>query len=300
MRYLVVLLATVMMGFFIGCSKSSPSIKGGNSGDSTNSGNTGTGGNTGGKSTGSLPFANYEYQGFMTELTREWQKPILIHFNADSTVVDYCTFMLNGNTFTQDSITGKITQIAIASGGGPSLTIYFKEIADTQVYNFSADYSGLSGGSNGLAANQFTFQGLTKDTHVATTLGNSYWTSDTSTENNTTLGSPWYPDINGVQFVSNGTSDYDRNGLPATVGLIPSDTLVFFKYFQYGNRVYFYGYNETIPAGIPYWGIISDDGNTINADTRDFTSARVPNYLQNFDYYGEPGNPPVMHKKLLP
>jgi len=297
MRYLIVLLAMVMMGFVVGCSKSNPSSKKGSSGDSTSGGNSSSGGN----STSSLPFSNYEYQGFMTELSREWEKPILVHFNADSTVIDYCYFMLRvGNdAFTDnDSLIGKILTIGTGSGGGTSVTVYFKAIADTQVYNFSPDFSGLSGGSNGLASNQFTFEGLTKDTKVAAALGTSYWTSDTSMENNSTNGLPWYPDINGVQFSTNGTSSYFRNGAGEEIGVIPNDTLVYFKYFQYGNRVYFYGYNETITTGIPYWGIISDDGNTINADTYNFTQSRVPLYTQNFDYYGEPGNPPVMHRKI--
>lgn len=284
MRYPVIFLALVMVGVVIGCSKSKPATRG-------------SGGTSGTSS--SLTFSGYEYQGFMTELSREWQKPVLVHFNADSTVIDYCFFQLSLSTgpYTQDSLIGKIVQIGTGSGGGPSVTVYFKDIADTQVYNFSPDLSGLTGGSNGLAANQFYFSGLTRITNTAATLGTSFWTCDSSMELNSTQGSPWYPDINGTQFNSNSFCTYFRNGGVAQIGVVPNQTDVTFKYFQYGSRVYFYGYNENIATGIPYFGIISNDGNSINADTRNFTQGRVPNYNQTFDYYGEAGNPPVMHRK---
>jgi hypothetical protein len=282
----------VMVGFVIGCSKSNSSKKG--------SGGT-AGGDTSATS-GSLAFAGFEYEGSMTELSRQWQKPILVHFNADSTVIDYAFFYLavTGYQYTlQDSLIGKIIQMGTASGGGPSVTVYFKDIADTQVYNFSPDLSGLTGGSNGLAANQFYFSGLTKITTPAASLAVSFWTCDSSTENNATKGSPWYPDINGTQFGSNSFCTYFRNGGTAEVGVVPNQTAVTFEYFQYGSRVYFYGYNEMRPEGIPYWGIISNDGNTIYADTEDFTQARVPVYGQTDDYYGDAGNPPVMHRNNL-
>ncbi len=169
MRYFVILFAMVMVGFVSGCKKSN--AKGGGGGT--------TGGNVGG-----LAIAGNEYQGFMTELSREWQKPILVHFNADSTVIDYSFFYL-----------------AVIRGA-------------------------------------------------------------------------------------------------AVTGIVPNQTDVTFEYFQYSNRVYFYGYDEEFSVGVPYWGIISNDGNTINADTEDFSIARVPTYVQTDDYYGDAGNPPVMHKRL--
>jgi hypothetical protein len=283
MRYIVLFFATVMVGLVIGCSKSSSSSKGG-----------------GGSKGGTFAFSGYQYEGFMTQLSREWQKPIMVQFNSDSTVTDYCFFYLNvnNNWLSIDSLTGQILSVGTGSGGGPSVTVYFKATADTQVYNFSPDLSGVNGGSNGLASNQFYFSALTKITKTAASLSGSYWTSDTSKEQNGTYGSPWYPDINGVQFNSNGTTNYVRNGGPVEIGVVPNDTLVYIKYWQYGNRVYFYGYNENYNEGIPYWGVISDDGNTINADTEDFTIARVPNYDQTNDYYGDAGNPPVMHRRL--
>ena len=155
-----------MVGFVIGCSKAN-SLKGGSGstsgGDTSGTSRGGTSGTSG--TSGSLAFAGFEYEGSMTELSRQWQKPILVHFNADSTVIDYAFFYLavTGYQYTlQDSLTGKIIQMGTASGGGPSVTVYFKDIADTQVYNFSPDLSGLTGGSDGLAANQFYFSGLTK------------------------------------------------------------------------------------------------------------------------------------------
>src|ERR1700760_432722 len=106
MRYFVVLLCVVAMGFVVSCSKSNPQAKPAN-GDSTNNGNGGTQGGGMGGTTGGLSFAKSDYEGVATLWSREWLKPILVHFNADSTVVDYCYFymMVDNNWISPDSMT---------------------------------------------------------------------------------------------------------------------------------------------------------------------------------------------------
>ncbi len=290
----------------IGCSKTA--AKGAGNNDSTNTGGGGTGntGGTGGKS--SLPFAGNEYTGVMTELSREWSKPLVIDFNADSTVNVFCDFYLvtpNG-PLNSDSIQGKIFKIGLATGGGTLLDISFPAIADTQEYTITADLSGVTGGSvgaqsGGLASNQFTFAGATLFPTSAPSVANSEWNTDTIKSPDATNGLNEYPDVNNISFYDTYTAYYRLPVGVIVYGLEP-DSTVKVKYWQVRSRVYFYGYNETSNKLIPYFGVLSNDGNTmlVDVNSADFVYARLPNYLETIDWYGPPGETPSMHRQLKP
>ena len=114
MRYIRLLPVILLASFAISCQKS----------------NTSPGGSVAG-----LNLGGTEYWGFITQEAREWPKPILLHFNADSTVIGYCDFYLlqaNGTIFQNDSTIGKIISSSPGPGDSTSLTLYFKDIADTQ------------------------------------------------------------------------------------------------------------------------------------------------------------------------
>ena len=279
------MLATACVVLMIGCSKSKPGS------------GSGTGGSTGGKG---LSFANTEYVGTCTELSRFWPKPICVHFNDDSTVYAFCVFYLqvHGNNYQYDSVRGKITQIGTGTGGGISVTVAYPDIADTQVYNFSTDMSGLSGGSNGLASNQFYFSGLQKVSDKMPALGASFWNTDTIHSADATNGLLMTPDIAGVQFQSNGFSSYLRNGGAAVSGVVPNQYVIQFEYWQYNSRVYFYGYNEDYPEGVEYFGVLMPDGNTMLCDPYyDLNVARVTSPYSTIDWYGPAESTPTMHKR---
>jgi hypothetical protein len=289
----------------IGCSKTS-SKPAGRTTDSTNTGGgTGTSG-TGGKS--SLTFAGNEYTGVMTELSREWDKPIVIDFNADSTVNVFCDFYLvtpNG-PLNSDSIQGKIFKISLGAGGGTLLDISFPAIADTQEYTITADLGGVTGGSvgaqsGGLASNQFIFNGATLFKTPAPSMVGSEWNTDTIKSLDATNGLNEYPDVNDITFYDTYTAYYRLPVGTIVYGLEP-DSTVKVKYWQVKSRVYFYGYNEVSDRLIPYFGVLSNDGNTmlVDVNSADFAYARVPNYLETIDWYGPPGETPIMHRRLEP
>ncbi len=294
MRALVLMLVALTAFCAIGCHKSNPQ----GIGTGTNTGNGGGG------TKGGLPFANSDYVGLMTELSRNYEKPIQIHFNADSTVQAYAFFYLQiGNAFgPYDTLQGKVIKVGTGDAGGPSATVYMTTTADTQVYNFTADLSGLQGGSNGLAGNQFYTQALSKVTQTPDSLNPSFWTTDTTRGN--AVGD--YPDIDGVIFttyyyagVTGGSvTEYYQNGLYLNTGPggIPKGVPYAFGYQQIGSRVYFYGGggDNGIFIGVPYFGVISPDGNTIWADSRSIYAA-LP-LLGETGY----GNTPIMHKRNVP
>ena len=178
MRHLIVSLCVVTLGLVVGCSKSGSS-----------------GGSTGG-TTGGFSFANTDYSGLMIQQSRQFPKPILIHFNADSTLIDYCLFYLdvNGTWIDPDSVIGKIISVTANAGSGPSVKVYLKATADTQVYTFTSDMSGLTGGSAGVASNQFTLNTLTKLTGSAVSISNTSWYTDTTKSNDATNGALYYPE----------------------------------------------------------------------------------------------------------
>ena len=114
----------------------------------------------------------------------------------------------------------------------------------------------------------------------------------------------WLKGINkdyAVDFADTYTAYYRLPVGTIVYGLEP-DSTVKVKYWQVKSRVYFYGYNETNNRLIPYFGVLSNDGNTMLVDinSADFAYARVPNYLETIDWYGPPGETPIMHRRLEP
>src|SRR5450631_2090077 len=80
MRSFFHLLSLIMVLFMAGCSKTNNSGNGG----------SGTGGTGGTKA--NYAFANTEYNGISTQVSEYYQKPLAIHFNADSTVSAFSCF----------------------------------------------------------------------------------------------------------------------------------------------------------------------------------------------------------------
>jgi hypothetical protein len=304
MKYFLYFALLASLACVIGCSKTSSKPAGGNN-DSTNTGGGGTGGTggTGGKS--GLSFAGNEYTGVMTELSRYWAKPFVIDFNADSTVNVFCDFYLvvNNDAFSDDSLHGKIFKIGSGVGGGLLIDVSYPEIADTQEYTFTADLSGLTGGSigaqsGGLASNQFTFAGATLFTKPGVSLVNSEWNTDTIKSADATNGLQEFPDVSNITFFDTYTEYYRLPVGAITIGVAPADSILKAGYRQINARVNFYGYDEVSDKLIEYFGVLSNDGNTMLVDINasEFPYARVPTPLQTIDWYGPPETTPVMHR----
>ena len=293
MRPNMLILVVVMIGFALSCKKDpvQPTVA---PADSTNSGNVG-----GGTKGGSLAFANGDYVGTIIEYSRFYPKPIDLRFNADSTVWAYCLFYIKvgGSNYSfYDSLEGKVVNVTTGSGGALSTTVYYKATADTQIYNFSADLSTVSGGSNGLAPNQWSFSGLVKAPATPFVLNPSFWRADGN-----------YGDVDGVQFttyqysdiITGNVTEFFENGNWLNTGPtgIPPGRNYAFGYLQMGSRVYFDGYQSAssgLFAGVPYYGVIMPDGKTILADTKDFADAHLPTDPTETDF----GNTPEMVRKI--
>jgi hypothetical protein len=287
----------------IGCSKTASKPAVGNN-DSTNTGGGGTGnGGAGGKNT--LTFAGNEYTGVMTELSRYWAKPFVIDFNADSTVNVFADFYLvaNNHEFNDDSLPGKIFKIGSVAGGGLVIDVSYPDIADTQEYTFTADLKGLTGGSvgaqsGGLASNQFIFNGATLFTKPGVSVAYSSWATDTIVSTDATNGMPEFPDINGISFTDTITSYYRLPYGTIEIGVAPNVGPLEADYRQINARVNFFGYDEVSGKLISYFGVLSNDGNTMLVDINAsaFPYARVPTPQQTIDWYGPPETTPVMHR----
>jgi len=269
--------------------------------DSTNTGGGGTG--TGGKNT--LTFAGNEYTGVMTELSRYWNKPFVIDFNADSTVNVFCDFYLvaGNHAFNDDSLPGKIFKISSGVGGGLLVDVSYPDIADTQEYTFTADLTGLTGGSvgaqgGGLASNQFIFSGATLWTKPGMSVAYSSWATDTIVSTDATNGLPEFPDINGISFTDTITSYYRLPYGTIEIGIAPNVGPLEADYRQINARVNFFGYDEVSGKLLQYFGVLSNDGNTMLCDINasEFPYARVPTPQQTIDWYGPPETTPIMHR----
>jgi hypothetical protein len=271
--------------------------------DSTNTGGGGSGTGSGGKNT--LTFAGNEYTGVMTELSRYWNKPFVIDFNADSTVNVFCDFYLvaGNHAFTDDSLPGKIFKISSGVGGGLLVDVSYPDIADTQEYTFTADLTGLTGGSvgaqsGGLASNQFIFSGATLWTKPGMSVAYSTWATDTIVSSDATNGLPEFPDINGISFTDTATSYYRLPYGQILSGIAPNTFVLEADYRQINARVNFFGYDEVSGKLLEYFGVLSNDGNTMLCDINasEFPYARVPTPQQTIDWYGPPETTPIMHR----
>jgi hypothetical protein len=303
MKYFLFFVLIASLACAAGCSKTASKPAGGNN-DSTNTGGGGTGtGGTGGKS--GITFAGNEYTGVMTELSREWAKPFVMDFNADSTVNVFCDFYLRvGNdVFSDDSLHGKVFKIGSGVGGGLLVDVNYPEIADTQEYTFTADLNGLTGGSvgaqsGGLASNQFTFAGATLFTKPGVSIAFSEWNTDTIKSTDATNGLQEFPDVSNITFFDTSTGYYRLPGGVVTIGVVPNDYPLEADYRQINARVNFFGYDEVSGKLIQYFGVLSNDGNTMLVDINAsaFPYARVPTPQQTIDWYGPPETTPIMHR----
>lgn len=267
----------------------------------TNNGGSGGTGGTGGTKA-NYAFANTEYNGISTQVSEYYQKPIAIHFNADSTVSAFSCFgwSLNGALVLHDSIHGKITTVGTDGSGGTTISVTFDGTGDQQLMTISADKSGLSGGSisgsPAPGAVQFQFAGLKLFPATPVSIAGSW--STTSVNIGGGFVDYYYPDVATFAFFTDSTTSYDRNGLAYPNG--PGTTPLKAKYWQVGSRVYFYGLNENYARLIPYFGVLSADGKTMYVDTQDFSAARLPVPFQTNDEYGPADVTPSIEKQNEP
>lgn len=109
-----------------------------------------------------------------------------------------------------------------------------------------------------------------------------------------------YPDVNGVQFATNGNTQYERNGVlllkNAITGVVLDTEPLQFAYTQRGPMVFFSGVNETVRKFVPYFGVLMSGGNKMMVHSFSADS-RLPAFFITTNEYGFPGVTPILQRR---
>lgn len=242
-------------------------------------------------------FENTEWTGVAATYGQTYQQPCYLRFNGDSTVSIYALFnwIIGGGLVAVDSIVGTVTGIDVTSTS-TTINVNFPFTNDQQIYTI-IDQNKLQGGSaSSTSATYYTSFSMQMQLspNPAPSIIATSWKTDKMT-GGPTDGMYQYPDINDFDFGADGNTSYVRNGKIITY-TPPDIQKILYSYAQVGPKIYFAGYDETTDKLIGYFGILSPDGNTLFADTRNRLEARLPNYVQTIYWYGPPGSTPVTHK----
>ena len=244
-------------------------------------------------------FANTEWTGVAETYGWIFPQPMYLKFNGDTAVTVYALFhWYEGQTFVEnDSLNGTITSVDTVTYGWTTITVNFAKTNDQQIYRIM-NKNTLSGGSLNSAAainKQYTLN-LNLCTGAAPDVSGTNWDTDVVPGSTGVYQPHWYPDLETFSFKTNGTTSYTRNGVGVTIVGVTQYQELTFPYTQKGWRLFFAGYNEEKQVLLVYFGVLTPDGMTIVADTRETGVARLPSYTQINPIYGEAGATPLVHK----
>ena len=245
-------------------------------------------------------FANTEWVGTASTQGQEYPQPIDLVFSGDTGTIAYCLFhMYDGGSgyFIADSMVGKITSIAGGTNGSYTVDVTYAATGDQQQY--AVTQTGLNGGSvSGSPAISYQQFGVTLLAGAVkpASLSATNWSGHKIVSADATNGLYAYPDLATMSFNYDGTTSYIRNGTQILDGELNAPKALEVNYAQYSSRVLFYGYNEEQVKLVLYFGVLSADGNSMAVDARDHVLGRLPNYSQTIDWYGPPGETPIIYK----
>jgi len=237
-------------------------------------------------------FANTEYAGAAKVGNHYYPRPISIRFDGNRNVSAWSNLVLN--KFNRD-VKGKVTAVEKNGQDETVLTVLWdlpgeEQFNSPQTYTISADKKTISGGTNPL----YVLEQLPiapKD--VKSVVSN--WSQPTQPG--------WYPDVNAIGFFPDKFAEYARYGDPVLGTPLDPDhnDNLRLPYTQDGTRILFTGVrDEQAPMTrflIPYYGVLSADGNTMYLDALDYTYSRLPYSFQTFEYYGPKGITPTLKRK---
>ena len=236
-------------------------------------------------------FANTEYAGTAKVGNHYYPRPISIRFDGNRNVSAWSNLVLN--KFNRD-VAGKVTTVEQNGQGETVLTVLWdlpgeEQFNSPQTYTISADKKTISGGTNPL----YVLEQLPlapKDVKSVV----SVWSQPTEPG--------WYPDVNATIFFPDKFAEYARYGDPVLGTPLDPDRNdnLRLTYTQDGTRILFTGVrDEQAPLMrflIPYYGVLSADGNTMYLDPLDYTYSRLPYSFQSFEYYGPKGITPTLKR----
>ncbi|RYY52282.1 MAG: hypothetical protein EOO09_21860 [Chitinophagaceae bacterium] len=245
------------------------------------------------KDSGGDVFANTEYAGNALVGNHYYPRPVSIRFDGNRNVSAFSNLVLN--KFNRD-VAGKVTNVEENPQGETVLTVLWdlpgeEQFNSPQTYTISADKKTISGGTNPL----YVLDKLPlapKD--VKSVVG--VWSQPAEPG--------WYPDVNAILFGGDKFAQYERYGQPVLGTPLDPDNnqTLHIPYTQDGTRILFSGVrDEQAPLSrflIPYYGVLSADGNTLYLDALVYTYSRLPYSFQSFEYYGPKGITPTLKRKL--
>ncbi|RYY59221.1 MAG: hypothetical protein EOO05_13935 [Chitinophagaceae bacterium] len=236
-------------------------------------------------------FANTEYAGTAKVGNHYYPRPLSLRFDGDRNVSAWSNLVLN--KYNRD-VAGKVTAVEKNAQDETVLTVLWnlpgeEQFNSPQVYTISADKKTISGGNNPL----YVLEQLPlapKD--VKSVVSN--WAQPEHPD--------WYPDVNAIGFFPNKFAEYARYGDPVLGTPLDPDhnENLRLPYTQDGTRILFSGVRDEqaplVRILIPYYGVLSADGNTIYLDALEYTYSRLPYSFSSFDYYGPQGVTPSLKR----
>lgn len=221
--------------------------------------------------------------------------PCCLKFKGDSALTAYSIFYYYDglNVIQKDSTNGKITKIDSLADGSTAIEVLWA-LSNQKQTLYIANKTTLIGVSE-VVTNATFIPGVSICPPSIKSLTGSTWRGKIMTGGGPTEGMVEYPDVADITFMDKAVS-YVRNG--KVLVYTPSDKIdpVAISYQQKGALVYFYGYNESVNKIVPYFGVIAPDGKSIFVDSAS-PDARLPNYLQTINWYGQAGVTPIIYKQ---
>jgi hypothetical protein len=226
---------------------------------------------------GKYSFSNSEYTGIAQVGNHYFPRPLSLRFGAGDDVSAWSHFTLN--QWVRGEIPGKITKVEENAQGQTEITVLFEfpgkePLNSPQVFIVSADKLTITGGSTPIISLVDMKLYPKKSYNIV-----SEWALPEHPQ--------WFPDINRIKFYPSGQTQYVQYGKPV---MYSYDANIPWKenYKQDGSRITFAGVNPSQEpySIIPYYGVISADGDTLYVDAYSFTGSRLPSIFSDYNPYG--------------
>jgi len=232
---------------------------------------------------GTYSFSNTEYTGTAQVGNHYYPRPLSLRFGSGDDVTAWSHLTLT--KWRRGDIPGKITKVEEGAQGQTRVTVLFdlpgdEQFNSPQVFTISADKSKITGGTSPIIV-MVDMKLFPKN--APSIVGS--WGQPKHPE--------WFPDVNVTSFQKQGITNYYQSGKPLYLEFA-SGVLFQSEYIQDGSRITFYGAHLIDPQiyNIPYYGVLSADGNTLYVDPYEFTGARITTSLSTFEWYGPKGATP--------
>lgn len=234
---------------------------------------------------GTYSFSNTEYTGLARVGNHYYARPLSLRFGEGNDVTAWSHLTLT--VWRRGDVHGKITKVEEGTQGQTTVTILFdlpgdEQFNSPQVYVISADKRTITGGTSPIIS-MVDMKLYPKDSYNI----KGTWEQPDHPE--------WFPDVNTIIFLSNGTTNYFQ-ARKFVLGAFDPPVNFALNYKQDGSRITFAGVNPDVAAPlittIPYYGVLSSDGKILYVDAYEFLGARITTSLSTFEWYGPRGATP--------